>query len=288
MFRNALLAGTILVLALAFLAFRPSRHPGPGLVIVPAGSEPAGLKPKPIQAVRDEDVGDGRQYWIRNLVAGPIEVECALDAASNVDSKPALPRRFVLVASSEQSLTTLRAIEPGARSTASIRCTAVIGDPNVELSSETRYGLPFYPSTAFVVAQGYNGRFSHHDLQSQYAIDFGVPEGTPVVAARAGVVMDVENEFRGHGVNLEKFGDRANYVRILHADGSMALYAHLAPDTAIVRPGEKVRAGEFLAKSGSTGFTTGPHLHFAVQRNAGMELRSIPFTMPGVDPNASP
>jgi murein DD-endopeptidase MepM/ murein hydrolase activator NlpD len=285
MLRKALLAGTILLLALAFLAFWPHRHRELEPVPAPVGSEPAGLKPKQIQALRDEDVGDGRQYWIRNLVAGPIEVDCVLDTTDNVAATPALPRRFVLAADAEQSLTILRALAPDVRSAASITCTAVIGDPRAVPDSDVRYGQPFYPGTEFVVTQGYNGRFSHNDLQSQYAVDFGVPEGTPVVAARAGVVMEVENEFRGHGVDIEKFGDRANYVRILHADGSMAVYAHLSPESSIVRPGDKVRAGEFLAKSGSTGFATGPHLHFVVQRNAGMALTSLPFTMSDVNPN---
>lgn len=285
MLRNTLLAGTILVLVFAFLAFRPSRHPGVELVVAPAGSEPAGLVPKPIQAMREEDLGDGQRYWIRNLVTGPIEADCTLVSASNIAATPALPRRIVLAANAERSLTVLSAIAPEVRSAASISCTAVIGDPRAAPDSDASYRVPFYPGTAFVVAQGYNGRFSHNDLQSQYAIDFAVPEGTPVIAARSGVVMEVENEFRGHGVDMEKFGDRANYVRILHADGSMALYAHLSPESSIVRPGEKVRAGEFLAKSGTTGFATGPHLHFAVQRNAGMELRSMPFMMPGVYPH---
>jgi len=288
MIRRALLAGTVLVLALAFLAFGPFRHRATDPKPMDAGVEPAGLKPLPIQAVRVEEVADGQRYWIRNLVAGPIEVECELGEAVNVVADPTLPRRLVLAATSERSLTILRAMIPNRRSTASISCQAVVGDPRAVSDSSESFALPFYPGTAFVVAQGFNGQFSHNDVQSRYAIDFGVPDGTSVVAARAGVVMEVENEFRGHGVDLGKFADRANYVRILHADGSMALYAHLAPESCIVRPGDRVRAGEFLAKSGNTGFTTGPHLHFAVQRNAGMELRSIPFAMPGVDPRTPP
>ncbi len=288
MIRRALLAGTVLVLLLAFLAFGPLRHRVAESKPADTGSEPAGLKPKDIQEVREEDVSDGQRYWIRNLVAGPIEVECGLGDTINVAADPTLPRRLVLAAKSERALTILRMVVPGERSSASINCQAVIGDPRAVPDASENFALPFYPGTAFVVAQGFNGQFSHNDVQSRYAIDFGVPDGTPVVAARAGVVMEVENEFRGHGVDLGKYADRANYVRILHADGSMALYAHLAPESSIVQPGDKVRAGEFLAKSGNTGFTTGPHLHFAVQRNAGMELRSIPFAMPGVDPQAAP
>ena len=67
---------------------------------------------------------------------------------------------------------------------------------------------------------------------------------------------------------LEVDGPRANVVRVLHDDGTMALYVHLNWNTIRVVPGQRVRRGEYLADSGNTGFTTGPHLHFVVQRNA--------------------
>jgi murein DD-endopeptidase MepM/ murein hydrolase activator NlpD len=57
----------------------------------------------------------------------------------------------------------------------------------------------------------------------------------------------------------------------------MALYAHLALASVIVRPGARVRAGQLLARSGNTGLSSGPHLHFAVQQNTGMKLISLPF-----------
>ena len=116
-----------------------------------------------------------------------------------------------------------------------------------------------------------------------YALDFGVAEGTPVLAARAGVVMQVEENFRAHGLD-PRFADRANFVRVLHEDGSMALYAHLAPASLLARPGDRVVVGQMVGKSGNTGLSTGPHLHFAIQRNPGMSLVSIPFAMQGVDP----
>ena len=53
-------------------------------------------------------------------------------------------------------------------------------------------------------------------------------------------------------------------VVVQHPDGTMAHYCHLAPNSSKVRVGTKVRAGELLAASGNTGFTSGPHLHFAV------------------------
>jgi murein DD-endopeptidase MepM/ murein hydrolase activator NlpD len=88
-------------------------------------------------------------------------------------------------------------------------------------------------------------------------------------------------DFDKAGLDMEKYGGRANYVRILHPDGSMGLYAHLEEGGVLVRVGQQVRAGQPIGLSGNTGFTTGPHLHFAVQVNRGMRLESIPFRMSG-------
>jgi murein DD-endopeptidase MepM/ murein hydrolase activator NlpD len=104
-----------------------------------------------------------------------------------------------------------------------------------------------------------------------------MPVGTQVLAAREGVVMDVEEDFNRAGTDLQKFMDKANHVRILHDDGTMALYAHLDLASVSVRPGARVKAGQLIARSGNTGFSTGPHLHFVIQQNVGMEMRSLPF-----------
>jgi murein DD-endopeptidase MepM/ murein hydrolase activator NlpD len=95
------------------------------------------------------------------------------------------------------------------------------------------------------------------------------------------VVMQVENDFAKAGLNRERYGGRANFIRILHDDGTMALYAHLREEGALVRVGQRVRAGQQIGLSGNTGFTTGPHLHFVIQVNRGMKLESLPFHMRG-------
>ena len=63
----------------------------------------------------------------------------------------------------------------------------------------------------------------------------------------------------------------------------MALYAHLQPDGVYVRPGDTVSLGQVIGRTGNTGYSSGPHLHFAVQVNAGLALASIPFRMVGPD-----
>jgi murein DD-endopeptidase MepM/ murein hydrolase activator NlpD len=276
----------LVVLALALAAsvvIRP-RHGPASANGADTGMEPAGLQPRPIHEVRSEDFLGGNHYLVRNLVSGPIQVECRLKDAINVRSDPPLPRSLLLAPLAESEVTRLRRIDDTASSRASISCEAMVGDPNSKIRDNVTYALPFYPGTKFTLDQGFGGAHSHHDGQTRFSLDLDVPEGTPVLAARDGVVMQVEEDFHGNGVNPGRYADRANYVRVVHADGSMALYAHLAPGSTLYKPGDHVRTGDFLGKSGNTGFSTGPHLHFSVQRNAGMELRSIPFRMQGVDP----
>ena len=117
--------------------------------------------------------------------------------------------------------------------------------------------------------QGANGRYSHHDDANRHALDFALAEGTAVLAARAGVVMEIIDDDPRGGHSL----------RILHDDGSMAIYAHLQHGSIPLRVGEPVEQGQRIARSGNTGTSTAPHLHFAIQVNAGMRLHSIPFRM---------
>ena len=75
--------------------------------------------------------------------------------------------------------------------------------------------------------------------------------------------------------------DQANIVEILHDDGTIGLYAHLHWESIRVQPGQSVRRGQYIADSGSTGLSSGPHLHFAVIRNAGMHAESVPVQFAG-------
>jgi murein DD-endopeptidase MepM/ murein hydrolase activator NlpD len=90
--------------------------------------------------------------------------------------------------------------------------------------------------------------------------------------------MQVVDTFTEGGMD-EALKERMNLVRVLHADGSMGLYAHIAPGSARLQPGDGVQAGQALAAVGSVGWSSAPHLHFSVQANDGRELLSLPFRM---------
>lgn len=155
------------------------------------------------------------------------------------------------------------------------------GQPGAEHRPEQPYRLPYALSSSVRVSQAYPVVKTHNDAASQYAVDFVMPVGTDVFAARDGVVIEVASDFFESGTDYEVDGPRANVVRILHADGTMALYVHLNWNTIRVVPGQRVRRGEYLADSGNTGFTTGPHLHFVVQRNEGGALVAVPLEFAG-------
>ncbi len=144
-------------------------------------------------------------------------------------------------------------------------------------SAETRYRLPFREGEAYRVVQGYNARWSHHG-QDRYAVDFAMPEGTPVCAARDGVVVDLMESSEVGGPD-RKYKDQANFVSIAHDDGTIGEYLHLKRDGVLVEVGAKVKAGQPIALSGNTGYSTVPHLHFGVYSPLdAVRLRSHPVT----------
>jgi len=124
-----------------------------------------------------------------------------------------------------------------------------------------RYVLPFDSAAPRQLSQGNGGRSSHQG-KLRYAFDFRLPVGEPVVAARAGKVVSVVDEY-DRGGPVKSLMDKANAVIVLHDDGSFASYVHLSKG-AEVEEGDEVEAGDRLGRSGNTGYTTEPHLHFAV------------------------
>ena len=94
----------------------------------------------------------------------------------------------------------------------------------------------------------YGGRRFH------YGIDLGAPSGTPIIASRAG------------RVTIAQYSSSAGYyVELNHGDGFSSQYMHMTH--YIVSPGQQVSAGQVIGYVGSTGASTGPHLHFSVLYN---------------------
>ncbi len=150
-----------------------------------------------------------------------------------------------------------------------------LGDPAAQ-QDDYAYRLPLPANGTYRISQAFNGRFSHGQQPSSYAVDFEMPEGTDITAARDGVVVLIKDNY-GFGGKSDYFLDKANHVMVFHADGTYAIYAHILQGSVTVDPGDRVLAGQRIARSGSSGFSTGPHLHFALLRNSNSQLVSIPF-----------
>ena len=243
-------------------AARPSATPGPA---APLASAPG--SPGPATSLRVHDRGSHYEVIASNPLPGPVQLRLSRRGGGELRAVPALPVDAVLAAGSVRSLARLYRTGSAATGGLDLDLTQVPGDPRAR-PLDFPYRLPF-AGAPVRVDQAANGRYSHHDDANRHALDFALAQGTPVLAARAGVVMGIidDDPWGGHG------------LRILHDDGSMSVYAHLQHDSIPLRVGEPVEQGQRIARSGNTGTSTAPHLHFAVQTNAGMHLRSIPFRM---------
>ena len=138
------------------------------------------------------------------------------------------------------------------------------------------YTIPYEEGKQFGIGQAYGGKFSHFMKGKTHAIDFTMEVGTPICAAREGLVIFVKDD-SNKGGKTYKFQEYGNYITVYHTDGTMANYFHLKKSGSKVKVGDTVKAGEIIALSGNTGWSSGPHLHFQVfSFDEEMEVKSIP------------
>lgn len=197
-----------------------------------------------------------------NPYHGPLEVAVKL-----TDSKET--KRELVPANSEKVL--FSGVDQGI----SYEKYFMPGDPSAR-HNYPAYQLPVRRNIQHRISQSFAGPYSHKEEPNVYAVDFALPVGSEILAARDGIVMQVQDNYVLDGTDVY-FIDKANLIKVLHSDGTMAVYAHLLASSAKVQAGQSVRAGEVLGLSGSTGFSTGPHLHFVIWRNTGLKMVSVPF-----------
>ncbi|MEM8778505.1 MAG: peptidoglycan DD-metalloendopeptidase family protein [Cyanobacteria bacterium P01_G01_bin.49] len=112
-----------------------------------------------------------------------------------------------------------------------------------------------------VLTSGYGPRWG----RMHKGIDIAAPVGTPIVASAPGEVISAGWNSGGYG----------NLVKVRHPDGSVTLYAHNS--RILVRNGQKVEQGQQISEMGSTGFSTGPHLHFEIHPGGGSAQNPMAF-----------
>jgi murein DD-endopeptidase MepM/ murein hydrolase activator NlpD len=212
----------------------------------------------------DEIRNDGDvELRARNLQEFPLTFTLRLDAKHYSVRGPNTVTQTV-GPGEEQQIMVLVANGGGnkARFQYSIKWT--VGRIDAKHDDEELYAFPYASEKAYRILQGYGSRFSHRGRE-EFAIDFDMPIGTPVHAARSGVVARIE-ESNLKGCWDDDCGQYANFVVILHSDDTTGEYYHLDKDGALVNVGDTVERGQKIALSGNTGHTTMPHLHFAVYR----------------------
>lgn len=153
------------------------------------------------------------------------------------------------------------------------------------------FRLPFR-YTPVEITQGYNGPWSHFPMESNftfgghsYAIDFKLPLGTEIAAAKRGKIVVAIGKFSDYydgedynrGIELSF---RTNFILIRHEDGTFASYLHLAQNSALAREGEMIEQGQPLAYTGKSGWIGPvPHLHFEpwMREEAGKQSFPVVF-----------
>jgi murein DD-endopeptidase MepM/ murein hydrolase activator NlpD len=158
--------------------------------------------------------------------------------------------------------------------------------PRLPAALPGAYRLPWTCGHLYVVTQGNRGDecgiLGNHTGVEEFAWDFGLPLRTPVLAARAGVVTlaatySPVGSSCYNGCPMDRGGSdleqqaccsrclySANRINVEHADGDISSYSHLSE--VMVSAGQMVAAGELIGYSGTSGCSTGPHLHFQIMR----------------------
>lgn len=124
--------------------------------------------------------------------------------------------------------------------------------------------LPWEYGASYKVTQG-NDYGGHNDQWKRYGWDFAMPSGTPVVAAASGRVT-----LASYGWNY----GWGNVVVVCYGDGSCSRYGHLTAIDASVAAGREVSRTQRLGTVGSTGNSTGPHLHYQLENSNGISVGS--------------
>jgi len=205
---------------------------------------------------------DGYTLYVKNDFYTPIEV-----GFTSPFSQESI--RKVIPAREKKAILTSKSKAP------KIQYRWALGQPTT-FTEDYPYQAPFTSPTGHRVSQGFNGKFSHTNEYNKYAVDIAMDVGTYLTAVRAGTVIWVKDDYHMSGTT-RYFLDKANGIQVLHDDGTFSSYAHILMDTALVKEGDKVAIGDKLARSGSSGFSTGPHLHFSILKNSGLKNVAIPF-----------
>ena len=225
-----------------------------------------------VLCVEIEERADSLAFFVVNLRPADVSIRFDVDL-QNLAADVAFPAAGAFAAGERTKAFTLHRRDERSGWRYHYQLAWQLGRVGARHDDAYVYALPYAAGAAFAVGQADGGAFSH---RGRFAIDWTMPEGTPVHAAREGVVVAVCDSNRVGGID-EALRERANYVLVAHADGTIASYVHLRERGALVRVGDRVQRGQRIGLSGATGYASGPHLHFEVfTLTADLQRQTVP------------
>ncbi|MFT5466894.1 MAG: murein DD-endopeptidase MepM/ murein hydrolase activator NlpD [Verrucomicrobiales bacterium] len=249
----------------------------------------AGVEYRPIDLLtagitwyQDEEVFGGNSNWVASLSASvpldfgkTIKREGGLIAAFRSLSQepataPSLQERFYSERTPRLGRILTEVSEPELVSI-EVPISRTRAGTVYPIQANSLYILPWSVGSSYNIGQGNRG--DSNSGSQKFAYDFDMPNGSTIRAARAGVVIEVEESFsNGTGVSGEE-----NFIVIRHSDRTVTGYYHLNRNGARVRVGDRVSQGQRIAKSGNSGDSSQPHLHFEVLQRRDGNTRPITF-----------
>ena len=207
-----------------------------------------------------KNIEQGFEFYADNNEIIPISIKVTFKL-KNLKSSAGNDKIFVVPAKTKNmKLTTLKAMEKGKYDVSSKTWYNHGNHFLTEYDVDFKYYLPFQKGESYKLFQGYNGTISHHNKRQ---LDFTMPIGTKIVAARGGLVTKVVDVNNRH-CDTKECAKYNNLIYLYHDDGTFAEYLHIKRKGAKVKIGDKVKQGQVIADSGNVGWSTGPHLHFSV------------------------
>jgi len=227
--------------------------------------------------VRKQGSNDQAVFYVSTVYPAPVEVEFQFTKAVNILSDPPLPARFVIPPGQEVRTFALRPANPEESLSYAYKFVFTPGDPSAQHRPDQPYLPPFQKGQRFRIGSSFDPGAVQRDPYNAYAVSILMPPGTQICAARSGILAEIVGQSFRRQTAGGIMEERSEQIRILHEDGTMAVYSHLQSGSARFSPGSRISQGQVIAELGNFMISGASSLFFIIQKNEGMRLVSIPF-----------